>query len=161
MSLRENSWTSFLRRLPGKNSRQAVKIFSTETKSSKLWAKTILPPLKPPPYQVLPILQKLIISYKIWHGYLIGLEKSSRYSLGIKIDGLFVETISLLFSASKKRDHKLIYLSRASDTFDLLKFMLQISWDIKVIDNKKYIALSRELETIGRMLGGWLKQTTR
>ena len=43
--------------------------------------------------------------------------------------------------------------------FDILKFMLQIMWEINLLDNKKYIALSKHLEEIGRMLGGWQKKT--
>ena len=38
--------------------------------------------------------------------------------------------------------------------------MLQIAWEIKALDAKKYILLSGKLDEIGRMLGGWLKQLT-
>jgi len=41
----------------------------------------------------------------------------------------------------------------------LLKFFLRISWEIKAVDNKKYIALSERLDEIGKMLGGWIKTT--
>lgn len=37
------------------------------------------------------------------------------------------------------------------------KFFLQIAWEIKALDNKKYIMLSECLNEIGRMLGGWIK----
>ena len=40
---------------------------------------------------------------------------------------------------------------------DLLKFFLQISWEIKALDNKKYITLSEKLGEIGKMIGGWIK----
>jgi len=46
----------------------------------------------------------------------------------------------------------------ASAKLDSLKFFLQIAWEIKALDNKKYIALSENLSEIGRMLGGWQKQ---
>jgi hypothetical protein len=39
----------------------------------------------------------------------------------------------------------------------LLKFFLQVAWEIKALDNKKYIRLSEKLDEIGKMLGGWLK----
>ena len=41
----------------------------------------------------------------------------------------------------------------------MLKFFLQISWEIRALDDKKYIALSGYLTEIGKMLGGWIKQT--
>jgi len=45
----------------------------------------------------------------------------------------------------------------ASVKLDLLKFFLQIAWEIKSLDNKKYILLSERLNEIGKMLGGWIK----
>jgi len=106
----------------------------------------------------LPIIQKLIIAYKVWHEYLIHLDKISRFSIGLKIDSLFVQTIENLFIASyKTKEQKTIYLNKASDVFDLVKFMLQVTWEIKALDNKKYIALSQILIEFGKMLGGWRK----
>lgn len=78
--------------------------------------------------------------------------------MGGKIDFLFIETIENLFiAAHKSGGEKTPYLIRASDKFDLLKFLLQVAWELKTLDNKKYIALSKKLDEIGRMLGGWQK----
>jgi hypothetical protein len=41
---------------------------------------------------------------------------------------------------------------------DLVKLLLQLSWEIKAMDNKKYIHLSERFAEIGKMLGGWKKQ---
>jgi hypothetical protein len=43
------------------------------------------------------------------------------------------------------------------EKIDLAKFFLQILWEIGALDNKKYILLSEKLDSIGKMLGGWLK----
>jgi len=88
------------------------------------------------------------------------LDKLTKFSLGAKIESLFIETIQNIFVASRKsKSDKLIYLNKASDMFDLLKFLLQVMWEMKILDNKKYIALSEPLFEIGRMLGGWQRQT--
>ena len=80
--------------------------------------------------------------------------------MGSKIDSLLLEIIENLFTASRKnKDSKLLYPNKASDKLDLLKFILQISWEIKALDNKKYIVLSEKINEIGKILGGWLKQT--
>lgn len=114
----------------------------------------------PPPQTSLPIIQKLIVAYKLWHEYFIRLEKSHKYTIGLDVDNLFRETIKQLISASyKNREQKIYRLEQASDTFDILKFMLQVAWEVRLLDNKKYIALSKPLEEVGRMLGGWRKQT--
>lgn len=43
----------------------------------------------------------------------------------------------------------------------MLKFFLRVAWEIKSLDNKKYIIISEHLEEIGKMLGGWQKQFLR
>ena len=71
---------------------------------------------------------------------------------------LFIETMESLFVASYlSKEMKLPYLRKAATKLDLLKFFLQVSWEIHVLDNKKYTALSEKLNEIGRMLGGWIK----
>jgi hypothetical protein len=101
----------------------------------------------------------LIEIYKLWHEYLKDFPKISRFSLGSKIDSLFVELIGLLFSASYlSAKEKLPVLSKASNNLDLLKFFLEIAWEMKLLDNKKYITLAEKLNEIGNMLGGWRKQ---
>ena len=113
-----------------------------------------------PPNTTLPILQKLIVAYKLWHSYWIHFDKVTKFGLGLHIESLFIETVKNIFVASRKpKDGKQPYINKASDAFDLLKFLLQVMWDMKLLNDKKYIALSRCLVEVGRMLGGWQKQT--
>ncbi|MDP1688725.1 MAG: four helix bundle protein [bacterium] len=115
--------------------------------------------LSPPPKASLPIIQKLIAIYKLWHEFLPHFPKTARYTLGNKIDTFFVDVAEYIFTASNlSKEHKLPYLEKAARKLDLLKFFLQISWEIKTLDNKKYIILSQSLQEIGRMLGGWIRQ---
>ena len=96
--------------------------------------------------------------YKLWDGLRNHFPKKSRYSLGAKIDGLFLDAPELLFIASyMPREQKSPFLKRASAKLDTLKFFLQISWELKVLDNAKYTAISEPLNEIGKMLGGWVK----
>jgi len=94
----------------------------------------------------------------LWHEFLPNFQKDSRYTIGTKIDSLFLETIELIIKASySDKLEKLISLKNASVKLDLLKFFLQIAWEIKSLDNKKYILISEKLNEIGKMLGGWIK----
>ena len=107
----------------------------------------------------LPIIHKLIETYKIWQEFLPHFPKTSRYSLGAKIDNVFLETIELIFgSCSLSAQEKLSLLYRSSTKLDLLKFLLRIAWEIKSLDNKKFIAISENLDEVGKMLGGWIRQ---
>ncbi len=88
--------------------------------------------------------------------------KDSRYSLGVKIDALIVEIAGLFFTASRlPKEQKLLYLQKAGLKLDTLKFLFQMAWEIKSLDNKKYIAISEKLDVIGKMLGGWQKQVEK
>lgn len=117
------------------------------------------PLLSPPPRSNLPIIQRFVEIYKLWHEFLPHVPKDSRYSIGIKIDRLLIATLELLFIAGyAKKEQKLPYLEKAIAQLDLTKFFLQILWEIKALDKKKYIALSERFNELGKMLGGWSRQ---
>lgn len=87
------------------------------------------------------------------------LAKTSRYTLGEKIDTLFLDVIELVYTASfLPKEGKLPPLQKATTKTDLLKFFFQIGWEIKALDTGKYIMFSEQLDEIGRMLGGWARQ---
>ena len=117
----------------------------------------------PPPVRTnLPIIQKLVEIYKLWDEFKNHFPKKSRYTLGAKIDTLFIDIIELLFVASYLgKEQKLPYLQKAGGKLDLLKFFLQIAWELKMIDNDRYITLSKQLDEIGRMIGGWIRGHTK
>jgi len=106
----------------------------------------------------LPVVEHLVEVYKKWYLYYDHLPKKSRPVLGREIDCLFIQLLTLLFTAGyEKRNNKLLKLEKAIKKIDILKFFLRIAWEIKALDNKKYIALSKEVLELGRMVGGWRK----
>jgi hypothetical protein len=108
------------------------------------------------------ILEKIKSAYILWHQYHDTLPKTQRYSLGNRIDKIFIEIIEPAATASfLPKEEKLPYLRVAIRKLDLLKILLLVSWETKSLDNKKYIALSLPLDEVGKMLGGWYGQTER
>ncbi|NQV89434.1 MAG: four helix bundle protein [Parcubacteria group bacterium] len=82
--------------------------------------------------------------------------KKSRFTLGNKIDDLFITVLEPVYIANYlKSSQKLPYVQQAIRRLDLLKFFLQVAWEVKDMDNKKYLVLSESISDIGRMLGGW------
>jgi hypothetical protein len=113
----------------------------------------------PPPSHDLPILQKATDAYLIWHGALLQLPRLTKFTLGSKIDSLFLETIEyLLIAGYTTRERKVAMVQQASAKLDALKFFLKIAWQAKALQSKKYAELSVPVAEIGRMLGGWRKQ---
>ena len=49
-------------------------------------------------------------------------------------------------------------MNKSISKMDLVKLLLQLSWEIKALDNKKYGHLSERFAEVGKMLGGWKRQ---
>ncbi len=99
------------------------------------------------------------MAYQIWHKYLIAFPRLDRYTLGEKIDKLFCDLIELLLGATHtSKELKMEIIVKACVRLDALKYFLKIAWELKALDNKKYLAISNALNEVGRMLGGWKKQ---
>lgn len=117
--------------------------------------------IPPPPDKItsnLPVLQKVIDVYKIWHAHYSNFPRLSKFSLGAKIDSLFTDVIELIFLAGYAGvDQKYTFVIRASTKLDLLKFFMQVAWEVKCLDHRKYAALSVPLNEIGKDIGGWQK----
>ena len=95
----------------------------------------------------------------MWHNFLPHLPRLSRYTLGVKIDELFINILELSFTAQyTKREDKLMFLQQLNRKFDNLKFFITLLWDAKGIDANKYAQLSRKLSSAGIMLGGWIRK---
>ncbi len=104
------------------------------------------------------IIQKLISAYKLWNDFRDKFPKKSRNTLGAKIDKLFLELADHFLTASYlDKKSKLPILQKADRAMVLLKFFLQLAWDVKALDNKKYVVLSKNLDEVGKMLGGLIK----
>jgi len=115
-----------------------------------------------PPRALLPVLQKVKSSYKQWFEFYNLIPKSHRYSLGVRIDTLFVEIIeSIAIATFLPKTEKVSYVRIAIRKLDTIKILLMVLWETKSLDNKKYLLLSVGLEEIGRMLGGWNGQLTK
>ncbi|OGB73855.1 hypothetical protein A3K24_03490 [candidate division Kazan bacterium RIFCSPHIGHO2_01_FULL_44_14] len=117
-----------------------------------------LPPPEPLQPKLVAVVLKLKDGYKIWQEYLVHFPRQNRYTLGTRIDAVFLFAIEYCFLASyAPKDTKLGLLSRTISQVDLLKLLLQLAWEIQALDHKKYAHLSEYLIESGRMLGGWKK----
>ncbi|MEK7091823.1 MAG: four helix bundle protein [Patescibacteria group bacterium] len=105
------------------------------------------------------IAAKLLAVYSEWQQYMHSITKTLRYSLAIHIDQIFVEIVSLTAEAQfSSREIRVNPINQAIIKNDTLKFMLYTIFELKGIDNKKFLSLSVKTEEIGRMLYGWKNQ---
>jgi hypothetical protein len=126
---------------------------------SNAW-KTLLE--KPPPNGILPVLEKIKRAYLLWHSYHVILPQVNRYTLGNRIDKIFIDLIEAVsVAAFLSREEKLPYVRLAIRKLDTAKVLLQILWETNSINNKKFATISEPLDEIGRMLGGWNGQLSK
>lgn len=112
----------------------------------------------PPPQRNLPVLQKLKTTYKRWIVIHRNMPRTERSGIGQKIDGLFLELLEQIRKAEYMAiGQKIIILEKILTLIDSLRFFLQIAWEIKQIPNNQYIVIGKEVENIGKMIGGWRK----
>jgi hypothetical protein len=105
---------------------------------------------------------KILESYKLWHELRKNLEKFNKYSIGIKIDNLYVEIIERLFQAQYiSKEKKAEVLQFATIKLDTLKFFVFTLLEIKGTSEEMYLKLNDTLEEVGKMLYGWKQQALK
>ena len=108
------------------------------------------------------MLEKLKVAYKLWHIFHELLPKTQKYSLGNRIDKLFIESIEATATAAfLPPTEKLPWVRLALRKIDTIQILLQVLWETKSLEDKHYIALATELTGIGKDLGGWNGKLTK
>ena len=69
---------------------------------------------------------------------------------------ILLEFLKYIITAQKKY-YKKTTLQDADIQLELLRLFNDLSYDLKFIDEKRYLLISDRLCEIGRLLGGWIK----
>lgn len=84
--------------------------------------------------------------------------RDERFGIGKRIDELLLLALEHLREASYTSGNgKIILLGKVLQHTDLLRFFLQLAWEGKMIEQKQYLLLAVEIESLGKMVGGWRK----
>ena len=107
-------------------------------------------------------MQELIIFKKSYDfskwllGHTNKFPKSHRFSVAVRLENGILEFIRQI-SIANHRQKKLPLLHIADEELIVLRINLRISHDLKFINTKSYEYAIKQLEEIGKMLGGWIK----
>lgn len=94
----------------------------------------------------------------LWRNFFHNFSKSFKITLAEKIDSTFISLLESLYIAQyQDSNSKLQTINKAISTLDILKFFLQIAWESKELDERKFILLSEKLVEVSKMLSGWKK----
>ena len=56
-----------------------------------------------------------------------------------------------------EKDKKAERIAECIFILDILKYLISVSWEAKLISNKQFEEIGQKLEETGKMLGGWKK----
>ena len=112
----------------------------------------------PPPAKAPSVLFGGKNSYKSWLNVYKKFPKPERFGLGYKIDCLFIELLeNLLVARYASPLQRTASLELAISKIDKIKFLLEIAWENKLLASRQHGELLDQLQSLGRMLGGWKK----
>jgi len=107
-------------------------------------------------YEHLIIFQKsydfLIRIFKEIHNF----PREYKYSLGEKIKDCCLEMLDEIIVANSETI-KTPYLKKVIQQVDRLRIYIRLCYYLNVIGKRKYEVLSKFIDEVGRMAGGWLK----
>ncbi len=106
----------------------------------------------------IPIIHKTYELYRGLHELQRSIPKMERYNLWQRCENGALDVLELLLRVGyAPQERRFEQLTTVSVKLDILRVFLRLSSDIKIINQKKYIALQGSIDEIGRMLGGWMK----
>ncbi len=86
--------------------------------------------------------------------------RAHRFTLGARMENLLFDILESLIEAKYKKEKK-SFLQRANLNLEKFRFFVRLCYDMRFINVKKYEYVSREVNEVGRLIGGWIKAIER
>jgi four helix bundle protein len=85
--------------------------------------------------------------------------KSQKFLMASRMEETSIQILEHIVQANEAKE-KATLLNKASQLLERLRIIIRLSKDSCYIDFKKYENLSKAVDEIGRMLGGWIKYSS-
>ena len=106
------------------------------------------------------IFHKVSQLYRLVHDRVSRFPKTSRHTLGVRIELTIIEIIEYLYLAHSKRGNsRLLILNRVDVQLRVLFMHLRLAHSTRCLNDAGFAEISTMAVEIGKMLGGWMKQT--
>jgi S23 ribosomal protein. len=83
-----------------------------------------------------------------------GFPREYKYTLGQDMKRDAMQLVRHIYRANTARDKK-DHLATFIDDFELVKLQVRLSYDMRIIDHKKYASIAELMDSIGRQISGW------
>lgn len=105
-----------------------------------------------------PILQDVAEFYRTLYIATGKMPKRDKYTLGERLQLAVLSLVEWLTAASYLgREKKFSALHQAAIKLDVLRLLLRLAESVHAIPTKTYLDLQQRLDTLGKMLGGWMR----
>lgn len=116
----------------------------------------------PPDAFELPIVHKITQLYSTLYPLGRKIPKRDRFGLHSKIEQLGIEILSTTIEAALlPRERKLPKLEQTRLAIELLKRLIRLEQELKIIEEPQYVRLVLDLQELSRMTTGWIKYTQK
>lgn len=108
----------------------------------------------------IPIFKQTYNLYLTIHSYRNDIKKRDRFIIWQKCENILLNVLLDIISAAyKSKNDKADVLEKSSIKLNQFRLFIRLAKDVGVIDAKKYILIQKEVDDIGKMLGGWIKSS--
>lgn len=108
-----------------------------------------------------PLFQAVYRLYVAWHVRCETIPKKDRFTIGQKTESLLLEVLTLVVTAyhTKEPSLKKEVLFKANTSLECAKITIRLAKDVKALEQRWYVDYEGRLQEIGKMMGGWMRQT--
>lgn len=85
--------------------------------------------------------------------------KAEKFTLQTDIKHTMVHMMRLIIRANKSRTKK-AYLYELDMELETLRALIRLAKDLRFLSLRRYELVSKQLNEIGRLLGGWIRSTS-
>ena len=86
--------------------------------------------------------------------------RNQKFLIGDRIESLMLDTLERLIEASYSHQ-KTHLLHEANLKLEILRYLIRLAKDLRLINMKAYELASRKINDVGISVGGWLKYTRK
>jgi four helix bundle protein len=107
----------------------------------------------------IPIFKKSYDFYRHLNELRVQIAKQDKHTLWQRLENTALSVLEgILRASSLSKNEKLPILESASHDLNVTRVFIRLAKDTKMIDLKRYEEFERQIDEIGRMLGGWIRQ---
>lgn len=108
-----------------------------------------------------PVIVQKLYDVLLWVTPLVSkFPKDKRYTIGNRMESLLIDILETLVEAAYSPKKKEL-LTKANMDLEKFRFLARLAKDLRFIDLRRFKFLSVQVNEVGSMLGGWIKQQAR